>query len=185
MLSVSTHLVISCLVVSSAAAVVRAQPAAPAASQASAAVARGQALFVQNCAACHGPTGRGGADAASDLSRSPIANGRDITGAPTSSVLGAFLKVGRPERRMPSFALPDVQVDDLAAFSRTLFPPLRAGGNSAAINAVVVGNAEAGQAVLQRRRPLPDLPFRDRRPQGHRRPPAGCDHSGTSRASAR
>ena len=139
----------ACLFVASSVSSATAQPAGPAgAAQASRAVARGQVLFAQNCATCHGATGRGGADAASDLSRSPIANGRDASGQPTSALLGAFLKVGRPERRMPSFALPDAQVEDLAAFTRSLFPPLAAGANRGAINAIVVGNADAGRAYF-------------------------------------
>lgn len=130
------------------AALSAAQPLGPAAPPSAAAIARGQALFAQNCAACHGPTGRGGADAAADLSRSPIANGRDLAGRPVSAPLAAFLKVGRPERRMPSFALPDAQVDDLAAFMRTLFPPLAGGAARGGINAVVVGNAAAGETYF-------------------------------------
>lgn len=116
--------------------------------QLGAAVARGQTLFTQNCSACHGPTGRGGADVASDLSRSPIANGRDASGQPTSAALAAFLKVGRPERRMPAFGFTDAQADDLTAFLRTLFPPLAGGPNRSVINALVVGDARAGEAYF-------------------------------------
>ena len=42
-----------------------------------AAVARGQQIYAQNCLNCHGPTGRGGAEAAADLSVSAIALAND------------------------------------------------------------------------------------------------------------
>ena len=48
---------------------------------------------------------------------------------------------------MPSFAFPDASVADLAAFLRTILPPI-GGGNRGAINAVVVGNARAGEAYF-------------------------------------
>lgn len=91
----------------------RAQPAAAQRAD-PASVERGRQIYLQNCVTCHGPTGRGGADAGSDLSGSAIAAARD-----NGAQLDAFLKVGRPERRMPSFALPTAQVVDLAAYLRT------------------------------------------------------------------
>jgi len=119
----------------------RAQPAPQGPATEAAAVARGQQLYTQNCVVCHGPTGRGGAEAAADLSRSAIAAARD-----NGAQLTAFLKVGRPERRMPSFALPDASVADLAAFLRSILPPI--GENRGVINAIVVGNAPAGEAYF-------------------------------------
>jgi mono/diheme cytochrome c family protein len=108
-----------------------------------AAVERGRQLFTTNCAACHGPIGRGGADAGSDLSRSAIAAARD-----GGAQLGAFLKVGRPERRMPSFAFSDTNNADLAAFLRTIVSPIAGGGSRGAINAIVVGDAKAGEGYF-------------------------------------
>jgi mono/diheme cytochrome c family protein len=78
-----------------------------------------------------------------DLTRSAIA-----TAADGGAQLGAFLKVGRPERRMPPFALSDAEVADLSAFLRSVAAPAGRGagaGRGNAINAVVVGDAAAGE----------------------------------------
>src|SRR6185436_13359081 len=81
-----------------------------------------------------------GADGGTDLTRSPIA-----TAADGGTQLGAFLKVGRPERRMPAVPLADADVTDVSAFIRSLGgAPARAGGPST-INAIVVGDAAAGE----------------------------------------
>jgi cytochrome c oxidase cbb3-type subunit III len=106
-----------------------------------AAVARGRQTYTTYCAACHGADGRGGAEGMTDLSRSAIAT------APDAAPLVAFLKTGRPERRMPPFALADAEVGDLAAFFRSIAAPPagRGGGGRGAINAVVVGDAAAGE----------------------------------------
>jgi cytochrome c oxidase cbb3-type subunit 3 len=104
-----------------------------------AAVARGRQSFTTNCAACHGVEGRGGGEGATDRTRSSIA-----TAADGGAQLAAFLKTGRPERRMPPFALADAEVADLSAFLRSVSPPPGRGGGRAAITAVVVGDAAAG-----------------------------------------
>jgi len=108
-----------------------------------AAVTRGRQSFTTNCAACHGPEGRGGSEGATDLTRSAIA-----TAADGGTQLATFLKTGRPERRMPPFALSDAEVADLSAFLRSVAPPPGRGGGAGgrgAINAVVVGDAAAGE----------------------------------------
>jgi cytochrome c oxidase cbb3-type subunit 3 len=106
-----------------------------------AAVARGRQTFTTYCAACHGAEGRGGSEGATDLSRSAIA-----TAADRGAELGTFLKTGRPERRMPPFALADAEVADLSAFLRSIsVPPGRGGGGRGVINAVVIGDAAAGE----------------------------------------
>ena len=110
-----------------------------------AAVARGRQTFTTYCAACHGADGRGGGEGATDLSRSAIAT------APAAAQLIAFLKTGRPERRMPPFALADPDVEDLSAFFRTIAaPPGRGGGaGRGAIAALVVGDAAAGERYFK------------------------------------
>jgi cytochrome c oxidase cbb3-type subunit 3 len=116
---------------------------ADAAQPAPAAVSRGRQAFAIQCAACHGPEGRGGVEGSSDLTRSPM-----ILAADGGRQLTDFLKVGRPERRMPPVSLSDAEVADLYAFLRSLVPgPGRRGGaGRGVITAVVVGDAKAGEA---------------------------------------
>lgn len=105
-------------------------------------VVRGRQAFGTQCAACHGPEGRGGAEGATDLARSPLVLSDD-----GGRQLAAFLKVGRPERRMPAYSLTDSEVADLYAFVRSVAPPAgRGGGGRGVITAVVVGDPKAGQA---------------------------------------
>ncbi|MEO8076355.1 MAG: c-type cytochrome [Acidobacteriota bacterium] len=106
-------------------------------------VARGRQIFTTNCTACHGADARGGAEAAADLTRSAIAAARD-----GGTELAAFLKVGRPERRMPSFALTDSEVVDLWTFVRSVAPTGRGGAGRGMITAIVVGDARAGEAYF-------------------------------------
>lgn len=75
-----------------------------------AAVARGKDVNVAQCGFCHGVTARGGAGGP-DLTRSAMVQ-EDEGG----KQLGAFLKVGRPDRGMPPFELTEQQTSDLAAF---------------------------------------------------------------------
>lgn len=105
-----------------------------------AAVSRGRQTYTTMCAACHGPDGRGGTEGATDLTRSPM-----VTAPDAATQLVAFLKVGRPERRMPPIALSDPEVADLAAFLRSVSPTAGRGGARNVINAVVVGDAAAGE----------------------------------------
>ncbi|HEX6464549.1 MAG TPA: c-type cytochrome [Vicinamibacterales bacterium] len=105
-------------------------------------VARGRSTFTTFCAPCHGADGRGGAEGATDLTRSTFVNANDA-----GKDLTAFLKTGRPERRMPPFTLGDAEVADLFAFLRTIAAG-RGGGRNMTINAVVVGDAKAGEAYF-------------------------------------
>jgi cytochrome c oxidase cbb3-type subunit 3 len=120
-------------------------PQAPAGPPASPeAVARGRQMFTAFCSTCHGVDARGGAEGATDLTQSPIATAND-----GGSSLGAFLKVGRPERRMPPFPLVDADVADLSAFLRSIAAPAaRGGAGRGMINAMVVGDAKAGEAYF-------------------------------------
>src|SRR2546425_73024 len=71
---------------------------------------RGRALLVEQCGFCHGANARGGSGGP-DLTRSVVVQ-EDEAG----KQLGAFLRVGRPDRGMPKFALPEPQMVDLATF---------------------------------------------------------------------
>lgn len=105
------------------------------------AAARGRQAFAMQCAACHGPDGRGGVEGSSDLTRSPM-----ILAADGGRQLTDFLKVGRPERRMPAVSLSDADVADLYAFLRSVAPGPGGGAGRGVITAVVVGNAKMGEA---------------------------------------
>ena len=102
-------------------------------------------------------------------------------------VLGDFLKVGRAGgwNAGRSRHCPQPQLVDLAAFLR-----MRAaeGSGRPAMNPadIVVGDAAAGQSVLQRRRRLQQVSFAGRRSQGRRRQvqpgrPAGPDDQSARR----
>src|SRR5712691_129503 len=75
-----------------------------------AAVERGQAVLTEQCGFCHGANARGGSGGP-DLTRSALVQ-EDENG----KQLGELLRVGRPDRGMPKFDLPDAQVADVAAF---------------------------------------------------------------------
>jgi cytochrome c oxidase cbb3-type subunit III len=82
------------------------KPAAPASL-----ATRGQQVFGQHCAFCHGVDARGGAQGGSDLLLSPI-----VLDDENGVGLGKFLAVGRPEKNMPKFDLPRPRVAEIAAF---------------------------------------------------------------------
>jgi mono/diheme cytochrome c family protein len=106
-----------------------------------AAVQRGQEVLVSRCGFCHGSNGRGGASGP-DLTRSALVqedeNGRE---------LGAFLKVGRPERNMPKFELSDQEVTDLASFLHSAIH-LAANRGLYKILDIVVGDPKKGKAYF-------------------------------------
>jgi cytochrome c oxidase cbb3-type subunit III len=126
-------LLFSTIVFAAAAAPVHAQDAA-----------RGRSAFSTYCAPCHGTDARGGAEGNTDLTRSGIVGAND-----GGKQLSAFLKTGRPERRMPAFSLSDAEVADLFAFLRTTTTGRGGGGGrNQVINAVVVGDPKAGEAYF-------------------------------------
>ena len=70
------------------------------------AVARGKTLLIAQCGFCHGSNARGGQQGP-DLTRSDLVQSDE-----NGKQLGAFLKVGRPELKMPRFDLPEHDVSD-------------------------------------------------------------------------
>ena len=106
-----------------------------------AAVDRGKALLVEQCGFCHGANARGGSGGP-DLTRSAMVQ-EDEGG----KQLGAFLRVGRPDRGMPKFDLPDAQMADLAAFLHAAIY-LNANRRLYKILDIVVGDPKAGQAYF-------------------------------------
>jgi cytochrome c oxidase cbb3-type subunit III len=79
------------------------------------AVARGEKLFVTNCAFCHGTNARGGATGP-DLVRSVLVLHDEGTG----KNIGPVVLNGRPAKGMPKFDFNDAQVKDIAAFLQSL-----------------------------------------------------------------
>jgi cytochrome c oxidase cbb3-type subunit III len=124
-----------------AAAVANAQQQALAPVTDQAAVDRGQPLLVEHCGFCHGANARGGSGGP-DLTRSVVVQ-EDEGG----KQLGAFLRVGRPDRGMPKFDMPDAQVADLAAFLHAAIY-LNANRRLYKILDIIVGDPKAGQAYF-------------------------------------
>jgi len=106
-----------------------------------AAVERGKALHVEQCGFCHGANARGGSGGP-DLTRSVLVQ-EDEGG----KQLGAFLRVGRPERGMPKFDMADAQMADLAAFLHAAIY-LNSNRRLYKILDIVVGDPKAGQAYF-------------------------------------
>lgn len=106
------------------------------------AVQRGQDLLVARCGFCHGSNARGGSGG-SDLTRSPIVqedeNGKE---------LGAFLKVGRPDRGMPKVELSLPEVADLATFLHATIYQVANRGDYKILD-IVTGDAKAGLAFFR------------------------------------
>src|SRR3984957_11624644 len=106
-----------------------------------AAAARGAPLFQQNCAFCHGPQARG-AEGPS-LITSDVVLGDDH-----GEHLVAFLKIGRPDKGMPSFAgLPDNQLKDIAEFLHLQVEDVANRGTYKVLN-ILVGDPAKGQAYV-------------------------------------
>ncbi len=76
-------------------------------------VEQGQAMFLQNCAFCHGRDA-GGGETGPDLTRSKLV-AEDVGG----DKIGAVIRNGRPEKGMPRFALPEGDIAALVAFIHT------------------------------------------------------------------
>ena len=108
----------------------------------SVAAARGQKLFAQNCAFCHGANATGAEGP--DLLRSTVVLHDD-----KGETIGPVLLKGRPDRGMPSFAaLTPAQIFDLAEFLHLRVEQVvnRWGYR---LQNVVTGNATAGEAFFR------------------------------------
>ena len=98
-------------------------------------------LFQQNCAFCHGPQARG-AEGPS-LITSDVVLGDDH-----GEHLVVFLKTGRPEKGMPSFAgLPDNQLKDIAEFLHLQVEDVANRGAYHVLN-ILVGDPAKGQPYV-------------------------------------
>jgi cytochrome c oxidase cbb3-type subunit III len=114
--------------------------------QANAATASaGKALFQQNCGFCHGPDGRGASGP--DLIRSTLVS-HDVNG----DLIGQVVRNGRPQKGMPAFAFPDVQIGQIADFlhseAKIASTVARRVPLEYPAEKLLVGNAEAGKAYF-------------------------------------
>jgi cytochrome c oxidase cbb3-type subunit III len=106
------------------------------------AVERGRQIQVQHCGFCHGSNARGGQQGP-DLTRSALVQSDE-----GGKQLGAFLKVGRPEKNMPAFPnLPEKDVQDLATFLHFTIEAVSARGQYKILD-ILVGDAKKGQAYF-------------------------------------
>ena len=107
-----------------------------------AAVERGKSTFFVNCGFCHGANARGG-DGGPDLIRSVL-----VLDDEEGKQIGAFLKVGRPDKGMQAFPnLTEQQVGDIATWLHSEIY-LAANRRTYQIQNIVVGDARAGEAFF-------------------------------------
>jgi cytochrome c oxidase cbb3-type subunit III len=105
------------------------------------AVERGQKEFVAQCGSCHGTNARGD-DNGPDLVRSEI-----VLDDEQGSLIGPFIRQGRPNDGMPAFDLSDAQIQDVAAFLRER-TQAAINRNAYTIQNVLTGDAKAGEAYF-------------------------------------
>jgi cytochrome c oxidase cbb3-type subunit 3 len=105
-------------------------------------IERGQSVFAQACAFCHGRDA-GGGETGPDLTRSKLVAG-DVAG----DKIGPVIRNGRLEKGMPSFKLSPQQITDLTAFihDQKRKADSRPGGRRGVdVADLQTGNVEAGK----------------------------------------
>ena len=96
------------------------------------AIAAGRPLFVEKCSPCHGPNGEGGHGPS-------LVEGREIRRSSDQELYNS-VKNGVPGTDMPGFPLPERQIWQLVAFSRSLTAPVAA--------RPLPGNVQAGSEIF-------------------------------------
>ncbi|KAA6465375.1 c-type cytochrome [Acidobacteria bacterium AB60] len=105
------------------------------------AAARGEPLFQQNCAFCHGPKARGATGPG-------LITADEVLGDDHGEHLVGFLKKGRPQKGMPGFAtMTDEQLKDVAEFLHLQVEMVANRGAYHVLN-IVVGDAARGKAYV-------------------------------------
>ena len=105
------------------------------------AAARGEPLFERNCAFCHGSQARGATGPS-------LVTSDEVLDDNHGERLLPFLKKGRPDRGMPSFAaFSDDQLHDIAEFLHLQVEDVANRGTYHVLN-ILVGNAAQGQAYV-------------------------------------
>jgi len=106
-----------------------------------AAAKRGQPLFEENCAFCHGQQARGATGPG-------LITSDEVLGDDHGERLVPFLKKGRPENGMPAFAtMSDGQLKDIAEFLHLQVEEIANRGTYHVLN-ILVGNAAKGQTYV-------------------------------------
>jgi cytochrome c oxidase cbb3-type subunit III len=107
-----------------------------------AAAARGEPLYQQTCAFCHGKQARGATGPS-------LITADQVLGDDHGEHLVPFLKKGRPEKGMPAFAsMTDGQLTDIAEFLHLQVEDVANRGAYQVLN-ILVGNPTRGQAYVQ------------------------------------
>jgi cytochrome c oxidase cbb3-type subunit 3 len=105
------------------------------------AAARGEPLFQQNCAFCHGPKARGATGPG-------LITADEVLSDDHGEHLVAFLKKGRPQKGMPGFpTMTDAQLKDIAEFMHLQVELVANRGGYHVLN-ILVGNAARGKAYV-------------------------------------
>ncbi len=105
-------------------------------------VKNGQAVFGQNCGFCHGKDA-GGGESGPDLTRSQLVT-EDVKG----NKIGDVVRNGRPEKGMPRFNLPEMDLAGIVAFihdQKTKAESQKGGRRGVDVADLQTGNLEAGQ----------------------------------------
>lgn len=107
-----------------------------------AAAERGAPLFHQTCAFCHGPQARGATGPS-------LITSDEVLDDDHGEHLVAFLRKGRPEKGMPSYAtIPEDQLKDISEFLHLKVEEVANRGAYHVLN-ILVGNAAKGQAYVE------------------------------------
>jgi cytochrome c oxidase cbb3-type subunit 3 len=107
-----------------------------------AAAARGAPLYIQSCSFCHGPQARG-------ATAPGLITSDEVLGDDHGEHLLLFLRKGRPEKGMPSFAtMTDGQLTDISEFLHQQVEDVANRGAYHVLN-ILVGNEEKGRAYVQ------------------------------------
>ena len=106
----------------------------------------GSALFHQNCAFCHGRDTMGG-ETGPDLTQSKL-----VLSDTTGEQIGAVIREGRPDNKMPGFNFSPQEIRSIIAFihQREAIAKAHPGGRrGVSIEDLQTGNAEAGKHYFE------------------------------------